>query len=457
MGAPGRWMPLAVASAAQLMMVLDVSVVNVAMPALQHDLDVSGAAVQWVASAYTLTFAGALLAGARLADVYGVRAVMLAGLVIFAAASVAGGVATAGPMVIAARAVQGLGAAVVSPATFTVLTRSYPEGALRTRAVAVWTGVSLVGGGLGSVVSGVLTDWLTWRSVLLINVPIGLIVGWLAWRHLNAADRLGTGRVDVIGAGLATFGLSAATLAVSGINDDRWDVFTAGLGVAAASAAGLAVQQRRSPQPLLPGPLLRNRTVLSANALTLLTSACFQIPIWLFLTYLMQQTLGYTALQAGLGFVPLTVITMLVGVSVTPRLLTRTTPPILIAAGALIAAAGLCWQAVAPHTSYSAAILAPAILIGIGGGLLNTPLGTAVTTGVAAEHAGAASGLMNTSKQFGGALGLAALAPLTLDYTTYRTAFVAMAAVMLTVAAATPLLHRRTRNQFASSGSEHTS
>lgn len=440
--ADNRWGPLWVASGAQLMLVLDVSVVNVALPAIEDDLGMGGDSAQWVASAYVLAFAGGLLIGGRLADVFGLRRVLLWGLLVFVAASAAGGLAETGPVVIAARAVQGVGAAIASPATFTVLTRHYPEGPLRTRAVAVWTAISLVGAGVGNIVSGLLTEFVSWRAVLLINVPLGVLVAagavWvIAGEHRNP----GSG-IDVVGAALATAGLCSVTLAVSQISVMSTVV------VAIAAALGLVlllafpIQQRHSRFPIVPLTLLGNRTVVVGNALMLVTGACFQVPVWLFLTYLMQRELGYSPLQAGLAFIPLTVVTMAVGVALAPRVMRRYPSGIVIAAGALLAAAGLCWQAWAPHTTYAAALLGPAVVIGLGAGLLNTPLGTVVTSGVRQDDAGAASGLMNTSKQFGGALGLAALAPLTNGFTTYHVAFLAMAAMMAAVAVAAGALPR---------------
>lgn len=424
------------------MLVLDVSVVNVALPEIEEDLGMSAGSVQWVASAYVLAFASALLIGGRLADVFGLRRILLVGLLVFVAASVAGGLASTGSVVIAARAIQGIGAAIASPATFTVLTRHYPEGLLGTRAVAVWTAVSLVGAGVGNIVSGLLTEFVSWRAVLLINLPIGLLVAAAALSAITDRHRYAGSGIDVVGAVLATTGLFAVTYSVSRIgNASTWSMVIAAV-LGAAALVGFSIQQRNSKFPIVPLSLVTNRTVFIGNALMLVTGACFQVPVWLFLTYLMQRDLGYSPLQAGLAFIPLTLVTMTVGVALAPMVMRRFPPGIVIAVGALIAAAGLCWQAWAPHTDYFAALLGPAIVVGVGSGLLNTPLGTIVTSGVHESDAGAASGLMNTSKQFGGALGLAALAPLTDGFNTYSAAFLTMAAMMAAVALATGLLPR---------------
>ncbi|MBB4933522.1 EmrB/QacA subfamily drug resistance transporter [Lipingzhangella halophila] len=421
---------------AQLMVVLDVSVVNVALPSIQTALTLSAALSQWVASAYTLTFAGTLLVGARIADVVGARRALIWGLAGFTAASLVGGIADSGWMLIGARAAQGVGAAVVSPATFTLLTTTYPEGAERTRAVAVWTGVSLVGGGLGNILSGTLTEYLSWRAVLLVNIPIGAaaILGALALA-LSRVQRPAA-RVDLTGAVLATTGLGCVAYAVSGAGTDSGlplapEAALLGVGLLAA----LVAQQRRSHSPLVPASLLRNRAVVAGNVLTVLAGACFQVPLWYFLTFQMQHGLGYTALQAGMAFLPMTLVTMVFSAWVTPVLMRRVPSADLVAAGAALATAGLVWQWLAVPATYVSTFLGPALVIGVGGGLLNTPLATAVTTGVAPEDAGAASGLMNTSKQFGGAIGLAAfVAFIGTTGDDYRLAFLAMAALTAAVA-----------------------
>lgn len=428
-----RWGPLWVASAAQLMLVLDVSVVNVALPQLQTELAVDGSAVQWVASAYALVFASGLLVGGRAADVFGLRAVFTAGLAVFVVASVVGGLAASAALLIGARAAQGAGAALASPATFTVLTRYYREGPERARAVAVWTAVSLVGGGVGNLVGGLLTDLVSWRAVLLINLPVGAAVCTAALVVIKP-QRLGRRpRVDVLGVVMTAGAMLGVTLAVSraGSSTTSTTVWTV---LAAAAVAAVVVQQRSSAAPLIPARLWRNRTVIGANALTLLTGACFQAPIWLFLTYTMQRDMGFTPTEAGLGFLPLTLVTMLVGVLIAPKVLDRWPPGPVIATAAVIAAGGFTWQALAPTADYLLAIAGPAVVIGVGAGLLNTPLAVAVTSNVADADAGAASGLMNTGKQLGGALGLAALTPVTAGYTSFTTAFSVMATLMVLVA-----------------------
>ncbi|PZG34449.1 MFS transporter, partial [Spongiactinospora gelatinilytica] len=337
-----------------------------------------------------------------------------------------------------ARAGQGVGAAVLAPATLTILTSVFPEGPRRTRAITVWTAVSLAGGTAGNLIGGALTEYLSWRSILLINVPIGLAC--LAAAHLlpPGPDRRGGRRLDVLGAALATGGLGALAYGLSGAPV----VAFGGLVLLGLFAL---VEARVARAPLIPPSLLRARPIWLGNVAMLLAGACLN-PMWYFLTLSLQNVLGYGPLQTGLAFLPHTLLTMLVGLRLTPWLMRRTDDRVLIAAGALIGAAGFWWQSgIAPGQDYLTAIGGPAVLISLGGGLLNTPLTVTVTSGVAPADAGAASGLMNTAKQIGGALGLAALVTATGGREIgYGQAFTAIA-VMLTAVAllATALPKRR--------------
>lgn len=438
---------------AQLMVVLDVSVVNVALPSIQADLGLGGVAASWVAMAYTLGFAGVLLVGARLADVVGTARLLAWGVGAFTLASLAGGLATDGWVLIAARAAQGIAAAAVSPATFTLLTTTHAEGPLRTRAIAVWTAVSLAGGGVGNIASGMLTDWISWRATLLINLPVGAgVVAAAVVLHRRVAGTGGVGRIDVIGAVLATAAFACATYALS-----TADEFTTGRPIVTATGAAalfvlLFLQQRRAPHKLVPGRLARDRLIILGNVATALTGACFQVGLWFFLTYRMQTQLGYSPIEAGMAFLPLTGSMLAVNLWITPRLMTRYAPHSLIVAGAAITVPGLLWLAAVDHGTFASAILLPSVVSGAGGGLMNTPLATLVTTGVRPDHAGAASGLMNTAKQFGGAVGLAVASTAVAVAGTDRAAFVLMAIVLLAVvavAAGTP--GRPARSQHAGS------
>lgn len=419
---PRHRLVLALACTAQFMVVLDVSVVNVALPSVQADLAIVPADLQWIVNAYALTFGGLLLLGGRLADLYGLRRTVIAGLALFTLASLAGGLAEDPWTLIAARAFQGAGAAVLAPATLTMLTTTFDED-LRPRVLAAWTAMGLAGGTAGNLIGGVLTDALSWRWVLLINVPVGALA--LLPTRLLANVRSKGRRLDVPGATLATAGVAALTY---GITRD-WNAPALTCGIAALVA--FTVLQSRSRTPLLPLRLLRIRTVAVGNVTMLLAGACLN-PMWFFLTLSMQNVLHYSPLQTGLAFLPHTLLTMAVALHVTPRLMERTAGRTLIVTGALIAAAGFLWQSrLAPGDGYLTGILGPAVLISAGAGLLNTPLTNAVTTGVPAHDAGAASGLMNTTKQTGAALGLAALVTLT---TTNGHAFTAIAVLLVAAA-----------------------
>ncbi len=438
---------LALVCAAQFMVVLDISVVNVALPSIQRSLGFGDVGQQWVVNAYALTFAGLLLLGGRLADLYGRRRVFLAGLALFSGASLAGGLADTAGLLIAARAVQGVGAAVLAPATLTVLTATFPEGPGRTRALALWTAVGVAGGTAGNLLGGVLTEYLSWRSILLINVPIGAAAVVLALRCLAGGDGpAARPRLDVAGAVLATLGLTAFAYGITRSHDAGW---TAPVTVVSllAGVAGLAgfvvVEARFATVPVIPLRLLRARAIGLGNVVMLLAGACLN-PMWFFLTLSMQNVLHYSPLLTGLGFLPHTVVTILVAARVTPWLMRRVDSRTLIAIGALLAAAGFAWQSLlTPDSGYLSGILGPAIVFSIGGGLLNTPLTTTVTSGVDAAAAGAASGLMNTTKQVGGGLGLAVLVTVAGSHTStpealsaaYSRAFAVIAALMVVVAA----------------------
>ncbi|EHR62678.1 MFS transporter [Saccharomonospora cyanea] len=446
---------LLLACVVQFLVVLDVSIVNVALPSMETALGLDQEGAQWVVNAYALVFAGLLLLGGRLADLLGLRRVFLAGLVTFTAASLLGGTATDAATVIAARAGQGLGAAVLAPATVTMLTTTVPEGPRRHRALAAWTAVGLAGGTTGNLVGGLLTEYLSWRWVLLGNVPVGLVAAVLAVRALPAGDTVRRRPVDLPGAVLATTGLLALTFGVVRSGTHGWDspttlvALACGLG---ALTAFVVVERRFARVPLLPPTLFGVRSVVRGNIVLLLAGACLN-PMWYFLTFAMQNVLGFGPLLTGLGFLPHTVLTIVVGVWLTPRLMRRVEPRTLVVAGAAVAAAGFAWQSgLDADSAYLPGVLGPAVLISLGGGLLNTPITVLATSGVAEEDAGAASGLLNTTKQVGGAVGLAALVAMvnpvvdgggaTASADGYGLAFLIMAALLVSTALCAMLLPR---------------
>ncbi|MCQ8835261.1 MFS transporter [Streptomyces malaysiensis] len=445
------------ACAAQFMVVLDVSVVNVALPSIQRALGFTGSGLQWVVGGYALVFAGFLLLGGRLADLYGRRRAFLWGLVLFCAASLVGGLATTPGILIGMRAVQGLGAAVLAPATLTLLTTTYAEGPSRTRALAIWTAVSSAGGAAGNLIGGVLTESLSWRSILLVNVPIGAVAVLAAVRVLPAdRPRGGGGGLDVPGAVLATLGVSTLVYGVSRAEEHGWTgpETLAGLALGVlALAAFVLVEARFASAPLVPPCLVRLRPVWAGNTVMLLAGACF-IPMWYFLSLYMQDALHYGALATGLGFLPHT----LVGIAtarLAPAAMRRTGSRGLIIASALLSATGFVWQSrIAEGSGYVDGLLGPAIVMSAGMGLLITPITTTVTSGIQPRDAGAASGLMNATRQIGGTIGLAALVTLAATATgapaSYRVVFTALAVVCTAVAALAftlPPLPRTAANQ----------
>ncbi|MER6720743.1 MFS transporter [Streptomyces halstedii] len=404
------WAVVVAACTGQFLVLLDVSVVNVALPSMRADLDLSASGLQWVLNTYSIAFAGFMLLGGRTADIYGRKKMFLIGLGLFTAASLAGGLAQEGWQLLAARAGQGLGAAVLSPATLTLLTAAVPEGPARTKAIGTWMAVGAGGGAAGGLVGGVLTDVLSWRWVLLINVPVGVLVLvgaalWLA--EGRAGDRR---RVDLAGAVLVTAGLATVAYGIVQTEAAGWtspDTLVPLLGGLALLGLFVLVEAR-TPAPLMPLRVLGVRAVAAANvSMLLLGSATFCM--WYFMTVYAQNVLGYTPLEAGLALMP-TSVAVVLGSKAAPRLMARVGTKPLAVAGVLVAAAGFGWQStMGPHGAYLTAICLPGILMMAGSGLASTPLATLATSGAAPGDAGLVSGLVNTSRTMGGALGLAVL------------------------------------------------
>ncbi|WP_344294413.1 MFS transporter, partial [Streptomyces synnematoformans] len=450
-------MVLALCCLAQLMVVLDVSVVNVALPSIEADLGFAAAGLPWVVNGYALVFAGFLLLGGRLADVCGHRRVFLLGLGLFTAASLAGGLAASPGLLVAARAAQGLGAAVLAPATLTVLTAAFPEGAGRTRAVAVWTAAGSAGGTAGNLVGGLLTEALSWRWILLINVPVGVAALVAAARLLPGTRPHGRRRprLDLPGAALATAGLLALAYGIARSGTSGWSSprtalsLVLGLGVLAGFVA-LQARPAAGRTPLLPLRLFRARAIWLGNVLMLLAGASLT-PMWYFLSLSMQHVLGYGPLETGLGFLPHTVLGVLVGVRLTPWAMRHVGARPLVAAGALTAAAGFLWQSRATEAStYWSGVFGPAVVMTLGSALFIAPLTTVVVSGIAPADAGAAAGVMNTVKQVGSGLGLAVLVAVAAPgggtpaalAAAYAHAFAAMAALLAVVAGLAAALSR---------------
>ncbi|MFD7328321.1 MFS transporter [Streptomyces sp. NPDC059872] len=409
-GSPRTWAVLLAACAGQFLVVLDVSVVNVALPSMRADLGLSGAGLQWVLNAYSIAFAGFMLLGGRAADLFGRKAMFLTGLAVFTLASLAGGLAQEGWQLLAARAVQGLGAAVLAPATLTILTSAVPEGVARTRAIGTWSAVGAGGGAAGGLVGGALTDLLSWRWVLLINVPVGVLVlaGAAIWLTESRTERVR--RLDLPGAVLVTAGLALVAYGIVGTEEQGWGAAATLLpllGGALLLGAFVAVEAR-AKAPLMPLGLFRVRAVSAANAAMFVCGAA-SFAMWFFMTVYAQNVLGYTPLDAGLALIPSS-LSIVLGSKLAPRLMPRVSARNLAVLGTLMAVAGFGWQStMTADGTYLSSILGPGLLMMTGLGLAATPLAALATAGAAADDAGLVSGLINTSRTMGGALGLAVL------------------------------------------------
>ncbi|MCZ1015470.1 MFS transporter [Streptomyces noursei] len=404
------WLVMLLVCAGQFLVVLDVSVVNVALPAMRSGLGLSELGLQWIVNAYVITFAGFMLLGGRAADIFGRKRIFLVGLALFTVASAAGGVAQEPWQLIAARTIQGVGAAVLSPATLTILTTSFPAGPARTRAIATWTAVGAGGGAVGGLVGGVLTEYLSWRWVLLINVPVGALVLagaalWLTESRQGAARRL-----DVPGALLVTGGLGLVAYGIVQTETHGWGSASALLPLVAGLVvvAVFVAVEARTKAPLMPLGLFRLRSVSSANAAMVLSGAAM-FSMWYFLSLYTQNVLSYTPLQAGLSFIPHSLCIVL-GSKIAPRLMHRLGAKTLAVGGAVLSLAGMAWQStMAVDGTYLGSILGPGVLMALGAGLTATPIAAIATSGADPDDQGLVSGLINTSRQMGGALGLSVL------------------------------------------------
>ncbi len=407
-----KWIVLGLLAMAQFVVVLDASIVNVALPSIGRGLHFSQDSLSWVVNAYVLTFGGFLLLGGRAADLLGRRRVFMVGLVVFAVASLAGGLAQSPGWLIAARAVQGLGAALLSPAALSIVTTTFTEGAERNRALGVWGAVAGSGGAAGVLLGGILTSGLGWQWVLFVNTPIGIAAALVAPRLITEsrvdADRK---RFDVAGAVSVTAGLSILVYALVDAQKAGWGSFqTIGLlSLAVALLGAFTVIEQRSEAPLVPFRIFKLPTVTGANATGLLIGASL-FSMFFFISLYMQQVLGYSAIHAGLSYLPLA-ISIIIAAGVASQLVTRLGFKPVLLAGLVFVTAGLVLFAQVPtHGSFAADLLLPSVLAGIGLGVSFVPVTIAAVAGVRERDAGLASGLINTAQQVGGALGLAVLA-----------------------------------------------
>jgi EmrB/QacA subfamily drug resistance transporter len=397
----------------QFVVVIDASIVNIALPSIGHALRFSQSDLSWVVNAYTLTFGGFLLLGGRLADLFGRRRMFMSGLVLFSLASLAGGLAQSEAWLIAARAAQGLGAAIVSPAALSIITTTFAEGEERNRALGVWGAVAGAGGAAGVLLGGLLTSGLSWRWVLFVNVPIGLASAMLAPRILaESRAELEDRSFDLPGALTVTAGLALLVYATVDAVNAGWGATStlAELGGAIALLVAFVLIERRQRSPLMPFSIFRLRTLRGADAVALLIGMSL-FSMFFFISLYMQQVLHYSALQAGIAYLPLAFGIILSAGGASAAVTRFGFKPVLLA-GMLFVAAGLLWFSRVPASGgrYGADVLGPSLLAAVGLGLSFVSVTIAAVTGVQPREAGLASGLVNTAQQIGGALGLAILA-----------------------------------------------
>jgi EmrB/QacA subfamily drug resistance transporter len=409
-----RWIALIVLLLGNLMIVLDATIVNVALPSIRDDLAMPEASLAWVVNAYLLTFGGFLLLSGRLGDLFGHRRLFLGGITLFTLASIGCGIANSSEMLIAARAVQGLGGAVISAVALSLVLLLFPEPAERVKAMAVFGFVAAGGGSIGVIAGGVLTDALDWHWIFLVNVPVGIAVLGLARALVPADTPAGRARLDVGGALLVTGALVLAVYAIVNGNRDGW---TSGqtlglLGTAAVLFIAFLILELRIETPLVPLGLFRQRNLATANIVSVLWAAA--LFAWFFLSALYLQTvLGYTPLEVGLSFLPSNLIMAAFSLGLSARVVMRFGLRVPLAVGLGLVAVGLLLFARAPvDGTFAVDVLPSMLLLGLGAGLGFNPVLIAAMSDVPPEQSGLASGVMNTSFMMGGALGLAVLASL---------------------------------------------
>jgi EmrB/QacA subfamily drug resistance transporter len=405
-----RWLALAVLAIAQFMVFLDETVVNVALPSIRDDLGFSQATLSWVVSIYIVMFGALVLLGGRVADLFGRRRVFLLGTAVFGAASLLDGLAQSQGMLLGARALQGIGAALATPAALALVTALFPAGAQRVKALAIWGALAGLGFALGILLGGAITELASWRWVFLINVPVALATLGVV-PHLVAKSRVGArGGFDLAGALAVTMGMSTLVYAVVKAPEYGWGSLETGVLFAAAIAllGGFAAIERRSAAPLIPAGFLHRRTTLAPNVLQFLLGVSAISSLFL-LTLYTQQVLGYTPLQAGLAYLPLAAGVAAATVAAN-RIVPRVGPRPLAVVGLAIAAAAIARLGHAPVAAeYVTEVLPPMLVLGLGAGFSFVSITTAALARVDDEAAGLASGLLSTFVQLGGALGVAAL------------------------------------------------
>jgi EmrB/QacA subfamily drug resistance transporter len=400
---------LAVITSAQLMIVLDATIVNIALPHIQTALGFSSTDLSWVLNAYTLTFGGLLLLGGRAGDILGRRRMFILGIAVFIVASLLGGLAQSAAWLLAARALQGVGGAIASPTALALITTNFDEGPERNRAFGVFAAVSGAGAAIGLIAGGMLTSWLSWRWTLFVNVPIGLLLMAATPRVIKESEKH-PGRFDLAGALTSTAGMVALVYGFIRASDKGWsDVGTLmSFGLAIVLLAAFVMIERRSPQPITPLHMFANRD-RSGSYVVMLIFAAAMFGMFFFLTIFVQNVLGYSPLRAGFAFLPVTVAIGLTA-QMASRLLPRTGAKILLTIGAILAAAGLILLSrITADSQYVGGLLIPILLFGLGMGFVFVPVTIVSLSGVPNHESGAASGMLNATQQVGGSLGLAIL------------------------------------------------
>ncbi len=414
-----KWIILVIACLAQFMVVLDATIVNVALPSIQHGLHFSSSSLQWVVNAYTLVFGGFLLLGGRAADLIGRKRLFVAGITLFSLASLLNGVAQSSEMLIVGRALQGLGGALVSPAALSIITTTFTDNHERTRALGVWSAIAAGGGAVGLLLGGVLTDLASWPWIFFVNAPVGVAAIMLALRFIpesraDAAHR----SFDLAGATTVTAGLVVIVFAIVKAQAFGWGSART-IGLLAAGAALLAifaVIENRSVAPLMRLSIFRVRTLAVADGVLLLV-ASGMFGMFFFASLYVQEILGYSPLRAGLAFLPLTA-GIVIGAGIAQQLIRRIGVRGVAVLGITLAAAGMTWLTRLPvHGAYTSDLLAGLLPMSIGMGLTFVPITLLGTSGVEGNDAGLASGLFNTAQQVGGSLGLAILSTLAASQT----------------------------------------
>ncbi|SCD58264.1 drug resistance transporter, EmrB/QacA subfamily [Streptomyces sp. BpilaLS-43] len=405
----GKGMTLLVIASCQLMVVLDVTIVNIALPHMQRALGFSTENLSWVVNAYTLTFGGLLLLGGRLGDILGRRRVFIFGVLLFVFASLLGGLSQESWQLLAARALQGVGGAIASPTALSLITTNFREGPERNKAFGVFAAVSAGGSAIGLLAGGLLVEWLDWRWVLFVNVPIGLLIALATPRYIRESERH-PGHFDLLGALTSTLGMVLLVYGFIRASEDGWsDLLT--VAAFAGSVVFLALflmVERRSKQPITPLRMFRDRNRAGAYGM-MLSLAAAMFGMFFFLTLFVQNVLDFSPLRAGLAFLPVSVV-IAVSAGFASRLLPRWGPKPFMVTGALLVAGGLAWLSRTDvHSSYAGSILGPILVFGTGMGMQFVSLTLMAVSGVAPREAGAASGVLNATQQVGGSLGLSIL------------------------------------------------